>query len=326
MTPQRTFGRAGGLALLVGSLAIAGVTAGSSAAATRTHAAGKPSSILFVNPLPKYPQWRLIGDCIAKAAKAAGVKETETGPTGTLNPTAMIAQVQQGISNKVGAIITFPASAGFGPVLQQAQKAGITTGTLYGSSTGANTGADVNTGVDWTALGKQYVAAIAARKGPQHVGLLAQAPDGPGKDWVDGFKAAAKATRNVTVTAVVYTGDDATKALDQSNALLTAHPDINVLASHMGTATPGASSAIKAKHDVGKVVMVANGGSGGGITGAKDGTVYRFLLQDLCTEGKDAVNAVIAKAEGKKTPTQISVDTVMAGLGTYKKYIAKGWA
>lgn len=326
MTPQRTFGRAGGLALLVASVAIAGVTATSATAATSTRQAGKPSSILFVNPLPKYPQWRLIGDCIAKAAKAAGVKETETGPTGALNPTTMIAQVQQGISNKVGAIITFPASAGFGPVLQQAQKAGITVGTLYGAGSGGSTGSDVNTGVDWKALGKQYVAAIAMRKGPQHVGLIAQAPDGVGKSWIDGFKAAAAKTKNVTVSAIVYTGDDPTKALDQSNALLTAHPEVNVLASHMGTATPGASSAIKAKHDVGKVVMVANGGSGGGITGAKDGTVYKFLLQDLCTEGKDAVNAVVAKAEGKKVPAQISVDTVMADLSTYKKYIAKGWA
>ena len=34
-------------------------------------------SILFVNPLPQYPAWRLIGDCIADAAKAANIPETE---------------------------------------------------------------------------------------------------------------------------------------------------------------------------------------------------------------------------------------------------------
>ncbi|RUU55016.1 hypothetical protein EOD04_32390, partial [Mesorhizobium sp. M2C.T.Ca.TU.009.01.2.1] len=77
------------------------------------------SSILFVNPLPKYPAWRLIGDCVANRAKELGIPATESGPTtGNLDATVMIQQIQQGIANKAGAILTFPATAGFVPVLQ----------------------------------------------------------------------------------------------------------------------------------------------------------------------------------------------------------------
>ena len=73
-------------------------------------------SILFVNPLPQYPAWRLIGDCVAKEAEAKGVPATESGPTDeTVNTTVMMQQVQQGIANDVGAIVTFPATEGFVP-------------------------------------------------------------------------------------------------------------------------------------------------------------------------------------------------------------------
>ena len=71
------------------------------------------------------------------------------------------------------------------------------------------------------------------------------------------------------------------KALDESNALLNAHPEINVIASHMGTATTPAVSVVKQKGLKGKVVVLANGGAGGGIDGAKQGIVYKFLLQGL---------------------------------------------
>src|SRR5215475_8870014 len=104
-------------------------TASGSSTSTSTK---KLSSLLFVNPLPNYPQWKLIGQCMSAEAKTLGVPYTETGPTGVLNPVQMVQEVQTGIANKAGAIVTFPASLAFGPVLQQAHQAGIITGTMYG--------------------------------------------------------------------------------------------------------------------------------------------------------------------------------------------------
>jgi ABC-type sugar transport system substrate-binding protein len=312
--------RIGAATLLAIGLATASTSMPSPASAQT-----KLSSLLFVNPLPKYPAWRLIGDCIADRAKAIGVSATESGSTtGTLDATVMIQQIQQGIANKAGAIVTFPATSGFTPVLAQARKAGIIVGTLYGAA-GTEEGANVNIGANFTHVGEIFAEAISQREGDQHVGLMAQGPTGAAKAFVDGFQAAAAKTKNVTVSAVVYTNDDASKALDQANALLTAHPEINVIASHMGTATQGATAAIKAKHLVGKVVFLANGTAGGGEQGLTDGTVYKLMLQDLCNAGHATVDALAKVANGEPVPAQIDVGVQMFGNTDYKDYLAKGW-
>ncbi|MBZ9935279.1 substrate-binding domain-containing protein [Mesorhizobium sp. BR1-1-16] len=282
-------------------------------------------SILFVNPLPKYPAWRLIGDCVAKEAQANNIAATESGPTdGTLNTTMMMQQVQQGIANEVGAIVTFPATDGFMPLLQQARDAGIMVGTLYGAA-GTATGSQVNVGANFAKMGEVMVQAIAEREGQQNVGLMIQGPTGAGKAYAEGFEAAAAKTSNVKVIATVNTGDDANKALDQANALLIAHPEINVIASHMGTATQGAAAAIKAKDLVGKVVMVANGAAGGGVEGLDDGTVYKLLMQDMCGAGTQIVASLVKINNGETLPQQVDVGIQMFGKDGIKDYIAKGW-
>jgi ABC-type sugar transport system substrate-binding protein len=295
----------------------------SSGSGTTTASAGKLDSLLFVNPLPNNPQWRLIGDCVKRAAAAHGVDSSEAGSTGELDATQLLQQVQQGIASRKGAIITYPASPAFGPVLEQAERVGIVVGTMYGG-TGTALG-QFNTGPDFAALGRLFVDSIADRPGPQRLGLLAVSPTGQGKAWVDGVKAAAAQTDNVTVEGVVYTDDDPAKALTQANALLAAHPDINVLASHMGTATTPSVSAIKSKGLKGRVIMLANGGVNGGVEGAREGVVYRFMLQNLCREGEDAVNAAVALAEGRSAPRQIQVQVSMVGLDDYATYQKRGW-
>lgn len=288
-------------------------------------AAAPIKSILFVNPLPQYPAWRLIGDCIAKEAKAKGIPETESGPTdGTLNTTVMMQQVQQGIANDVGAIITFPATAGFTPLLQQARKAGIMVGTLYGAG-GTESGSQVNVGANFATVGQIMVQAIAKRPSEQNVGLMIQRPTGVGKAFSDAFVAEAAKTSNVKVIATVSTGDDASKALDQANALLTAHPEINVIASHMGTATQGAAAAIKAKGLVGKTVMVANGAAGGGKEGLEDGTVYELMMQNLCGAGTQIVDALVDINDGKTVADQLDVGVRMFGKDGLQTYIDQGW-
>jgi ABC-type sugar transport system substrate-binding protein len=306
------------------SAATGGATSAATSAGSSSGGSGALPSVQFVNPLPNYPAWRVIGDCMKAEAQAKGVDFTESGPSGSaLDATVMIQQIQQAIANKKGAIVTLPASDGFTPVLQQAQKAGIVTATMYGAG-GAGSGADINVGVNWTDLGKLYVEAIAKRPGQQNVGLMAAADTGVGKEWMDGMKSAAAATDNVKIVAEVYTNDDAAKALPQANALLTSHPEINVIASHMGTVTPGVSSAIKSKGLTGKVVLVGNGHDNGGTEAINDGTAAYILLQGLCQEGKDALDGVLDAAAGHPT-AQIPVKTVMADKSNLQQLLTEQW-
>jgi ABC-type sugar transport system substrate-binding protein len=260
---------------------------------------------------------------ISQEAKALGISYTETGPTsGSIDVPTMITQIEMGIADKYGAIITFPASPGMSSVFITARKHGIIVATIDGP---ANDGANVNIGASYLEEGAAYEQAAASRPGPQYVGMLVQSQTGPNYAWVTGFKAAAKNDKNMHIVGTVYTNDDASVALADSEALLTAHPQINVLASPMGTVTAGATAAIKSRHLVGKVVFLANGTADGGIQGLEDGTCYRVMVQDLPSAGKSTVTAVVAIAAGKKVPYQINWPIKMVGLSNYKQYVALGW-
>ncbi|PRY14021.1 sugar ABC transporter substrate-binding protein [Kineococcus rhizosphaerae] len=287
-------------------------------------------SVQFVNPLPNYPAWRAAGDCMAAEAKAKGVEFTETGPTGqAIDATTMIEQVQSAIANRKGAIITLPASDAFTPLLQQAQNAGIVTETFYGTGA-AHTGADINVGLDWNELGELYVGEIAKLPGEQKLGLIASADTGLGKAWLDGMEQAAAKTENVEVVGEVYTGDDSAKALAQTNALLTAHGDLTAIATHMGTVTQGAVSALTAKGLAGKLAYLGNGPDNGGREALADGSAYRLLLQDLCTAGKDGLDAALARIDAGRTATDgaaqfIQVGTAMGTKDDLQQYLDEGW-
>ena len=303
--------------------AIAGLAL--SATALSSVCAEPLKSILFVNPLPQYPAWRLIGDCIADAAKAANIPETESGPTdGALNTTVMIQQIQQGIANVSGPSLRFPQLMASRPFSSRRATRASKSGQLYGAG-GTESGADVNVGANFTVVGQIFAEAIAQREGPQNVGLMIQGPTGAGKAFSEAFTAAAEKTDNVKVIAVVNTNDDASKALDQASALLTAHPEINVIASHMGTATQGATAAIKAKGLVGKVVFVANGPAGGGREGLADGTVYKLMMQDLCNAGGQIIDALAKIGEGETVPAQLDVGVKMFSEDGIQEYLDKGW-
>ena len=279
----------------------------------------------FVNPLPQFPAWRLIGDCMAERAEELDVNLTETGPTdGTLNTNVMIQQIQQAISNDVDALITFPASDGFVPQLEQAATADIIVGTLYGAGYTASA-SQTNVGADFGQIGQIMVEALGGREGDQNVGLLVQGPSGPGNEFELGFRAAADIVDNVNVIAVAYTEDNPSKALDQSNALLAANPEINVIASHMGTATQGAAATIKSRGLTGDVVILANGAAGGGQEGLEEGTVYKIMMQDLCNAGAQILQGVVELGEGKQVPTQIDVGIRMFSADEVQEFLDKGW-
>jgi ABC-type sugar transport system substrate-binding protein len=208
-------------------------------------------------------------------------------------------------------------------LMKQAQSKQIVTGTYYGSE-GPDSGADVNAGPDWGTIGEQVVGGISALPGQHVLGLVAAADTGLGKAWLDGIKAAAARTDNVTIAGEVYTGDDAAKALPQVNALLAAHPDITDIATHMGTVTPGAVAAIKAKNLTGRTFLTAVGHDNGGSEAIAEGTANLMLLQDVCGLGKAMVDRVVDVAEGRAA-APIPVETVVVGADEVQGYLARGW-
>jgi ABC-type sugar transport system substrate-binding protein len=316
------------VALSTSALALAGVSAcggtDSGTANVGSSKDGRSFTVQFVNPLPSYPTWKQIGDCMKDEAGKRGVDYSESGPSGTaMDVSQMTQQVQQAVANKKGAIITFPANEGFTQVLKQARSAGVVTGTIYGPG-GTENGADYNIGPDWNVIGEAVIGAVAALPGKHVVGLVAADNTGLGKSWLEGVKNAVAKHDNVTIGGQVYTSDDAAKALSQVNALLTAHPDITEIVTHMGTVTPGAVSAIKSQGRKGKTFLLAVGHDNGGSEAVKEGTANLMLMQDVCSLGKQLVDGVVDVHEGK-TPAEVPVKVAVIGKDDVEKYLSEGW-
>jgi|EndMetStandDraft_8_1072994.scaffolds.fasta_scaffold80994_2 ribose transport system substrate-binding protein len=316
-------------ALSAAALALAGLAGCGDSDDSNESAGGSGGSgkkvVQFVNPLPSYPTWKQIGDCMKDEAAKRGLDYKESGSSGqAIDASAMITQVQQATANKVDAIITFPTSDGFGQVLKQAQEADIVTGTIYGDGT-PESGADYNIGPDFTLIGETVINAVSAEPGDHVVGLVAAQDTGLGKAWLDGIKAAAAETDNVSIVGEVYTADDAAKALPQVTALLTAHPDITDIVTHMGTTTPGATAAIKAQGREGETFLVPLGVDNGGLEAIKDGTAKVMLLQNVCTLGQQMMDGVADQLEGK-TPPVVPVELKAVTADQVETFVDQGWS
>jgi ABC-type sugar transport system substrate-binding protein len=312
------------LALSACSNSTSTTASGASSASARSQATGKPlKSILFVNPLPDYPAWKVIGACMQQEAAKQGIAFTQAGPTGiNVDTTQMINDIQQGIAEKVGAIVTFPVTAQqFDPVFGQARRAGIYIATVEGGQTRNQ---DVNIGTSFEQFGQLAAKTVASKPGHQYVAFLTEGPTGPPQQFVQAFTAAVRQYPNVTILDTRYDGGDVTQTVDLATAMMTAHPQLNMFVTNEGGDTPGIIAAIKQKGQTGKVFLTTNSIYSGSVPGMKAGIVYSFLLQNMCQIGRAPVDALAKIAEGQPVPASIATQIAFATKATLTSLTASG--
>ena len=292
--------------LVAGSLLVVGAAApsGAASAAASTHQPLK--SILFVNPLPDYPAWKVIGACMATEAKKLNIKFSQAGPPGeSINTQYMLARLDQGIADKVGAIVTFPLSAPqFNPVMEQARNKGIWVATVEGAN--STTAQNVDVGTSYAQFGQLAAKTIGAKKGMQYVGFIEPTDTPPASTFVNNFETAAHKYSNIKIVAIQYDQGNPANDVDIATTMMTANPKLNMFVTNEGAATPGVISAIKAQGQVGKVFLTTNSVYSGAVAGMKAGIVYSTLLQDMCQIGIEPVIALSALAAGKNVPSEIA--------------------
>lgn len=294
------------------------------ASAASAASAGKPiKSLLFVNPLPDYPAWKTIGACMQQEAAKDGIAFTQAGPTGNnVDTTQMINEIQQGIANKIGAIVTFPVSAPqFDPLFAQARQAGIYVGTVEGGQT---TGQNVNAGTSFEQFGQLAAKTVAGKPGHQYVAFLTEGPTGPDATFVKAFTATAKQYPNITILDTRYDSGNVTQSVDLATAMMTAHPQLNMIVTNEGADTPGIVAAIKQKGEIGKVFLTTNSIYSGSVPGMKAGIVYSFLLQNMCQIGTAPVDALVKISKGQPVPANIPTQIAFATQSTLAGLTASG--
>jgi ABC-type sugar transport system substrate-binding protein len=315
--------RAGAFAVGVGLVAaLAGCSAGAPPT-TASSGASRLKTVTFVNPLPDYPAWKVIGQCMSEEARKKGLTFTQSGQTGSsVDATYMANRIEQAIAEKINAIITFPTDADqFDPLFTQAKNAGILTETV---ESGAPTTNDLNVGTSYEEYGALAAETIAKKGGTQYIGLIsAAAADNP---FVIGFSNWLKAHPKSPVKLLDSQFDNADPTLDTGlvEAMLVAHPQINMFLTNEGAATSPIVSVLKQKNLKGKVFLTTNSIYSGSIQGMQDGYVYAFLLQDMCGIGTSAIDSLVSYANGTLSNTNVATKILFATKGNYKKLTASG--
>jgi ABC-type sugar transport system substrate-binding protein len=303
-------------------LAAGAASAAFSAGASRSAANRPIKAIFFANPLPSYPEFGTANKCFAAETKRLHIKGVSQGPTGLqINDQFVLDRITQAIAQKsFDALIAVPITPpAYEALFKRAKKQGMRIATM--NTGAATTTQDFEVGTDYSHQGAKVALNIAARGGQQNVGIVTNQTGGVGGVIIDAFQ--KNLPPNVQVAATAFDSGDPTKTADVVEAMLTAHPEINIVFSWEGTAVAGITTAIKEKNLVGKVFGVVNDLTPQVVDGIRSGTLYGTSRQHFCIMAKDAVDFIVAKSKGKKVPAQIDTGTTFVTLANLDSVLAQ---
>jgi ribose transport system substrate-binding protein len=308
---QRTTAIAGGLTCLVLTAAACGSSSSSGTAAAVAASSGATAhtikSVTYVNPLPSYPDFNVVGQCFKAQAQKYGWQASEVGITGTaVDNQGSINQISQAIADGSNALLVFPTvDQMFAPVMKQARSKGIYVVAL---NTGdPSTGQQTEVGSDDAQMGKLMADGLGAKNPNAVVGFLSlSASTQAHAAIIAGFKAEAAAKfPNMTFPVSAYDNGDATQDVDIFNNMIAAHPNLTAIFPVEGAAIPAAITAVKEAGKTGKINVVGFDLTDSTRADINAGTLYGVVDQGWCDMGTKAVIAMKDLSENKKVPAFI---------------------
>lgn len=238
---------------------------------------------------------------------------------GQFNAQKQYSQMQDAIaSGKFNAFIVDPASGlALIPVVQQAVAKGIKVVSLLSnisknvdSMTPAVKGVTF-IGTSFTengdAIGRLIVEGCK-NINPCKVAYLA----GSLKQTTEEYRlkaalATAKKAPNVQIVSQIEAGFDVAGGQKAMQDVLTAHPDINLIASSANQAITGALTVLKSHGLYGKVKVVSNGASIDQVPLIRSGIVVGAPVYLPFTEGKFGLKYAYDALQGKKVPASVDI-------------------
>jgi ribose transport system substrate-binding protein len=120
-----------------------------------------------------------------------------------------------------------------------------------------------------------------------------------------GFKEGIAQHPEITLAATLYCNSDVAKAMDVTQDMLTAHPDLKGIFAANEPAAIGAAQALRAAGKVGTVKLVAFDAAEEEIAALKEGVIQALIVQNPYRMGYDGVKAALDALEGKPVPKRI---------------------
>jgi rhamnose transport system substrate-binding protein len=143
--------------------------------------------------------------------------------------------------------------------------------------------------------------------------------------WIDAMKSTLASDakyKNLKLVATVYGNDDPAVSTTQAQALLSAHPNLQVIVSPTTVGIVAAAQVVKAQNKTGKVFVTGLGTPKGMVDYVKGGQAPVFALWNVTDLGYlayavavDLVNGTIKGAEGDKFTVKFSSGSVDYTIG-----------
>ena len=146
-------------------------------------------------------------------------------------------------------------------------------------------------------------------------------------DRTNHVMAVVKQHPNIQVVATVQSGYASNTGETAGQNVLTAHPNVNVIASSNDQAIVGVALALKQRNDLGKIKLIGGGGTYQAVAGIKNGTWFGTVNYCPTSEAEAAtrmvINAVQGKPVGATAVNSLTIcgapqDLTKSNLGSYQ--------
>ncbi len=152
------------------------------------------------------------------------------------------------------------------------------------------------------------------------VGLIAFVPGAATSELREqGFKEGIAAYPNVTLLDTYHCYSDVAKAMDITQDMITANPNLKGIFASNEPAAIGAAQAIKAAGKAGEIKVVAFDASEDEIAALKDGSVQALIVQDPFRMGYEGVKAIIDIKAGKTVEKRIDTGVTVVTMDNFEQ-------
>lgn len=132
------------------------------------------------------------------------------------------------------------------------------------------------------------------------VGILSAQPQ---IDRVNGIKEALSKYENIKIVAEVADNDDIETAVQLTEQLLSAYPNLKAITTCNGGGAPGASRAVKDAGKTDDIIIIGFDALAETLEGIRDGSIFMTMAQDTRQTGYYTVQMLIDMADGQFTET-----------------------
>lgn len=259
--------------------------------------------------------WLTVKAGAETAGKELGVKIIWQGTAKETEVEQQINIVQDMINRKVKAIVLAASDANaLVGIVENAVNRGIPVVTI---DSGVNSDKPISFVATDNILGAKIAADTLAKLIGEEgeVGLIPFVPGAATSEMRErGFKEGISAYPKIKLVSVLYSDSNVAKAMDVTNDMLTAFPNLKGIFAANESSAVGCAQAIKSKGKAGQIKVVAFDAAEEEIQALKEGVIQALIVQNPFKMGylgvKTAYDAIQGKPVEKRIDTGVTVVTL----------------